>query len=132
MRSAKDKINEPMNNQVTAAPQNRLSDAVNAMRVNDFQKAVIITEEIIASEPNHSGAHAVQFSSLFKARKFEQARQIGSKAAQLNPKSVFILNNQACLQLEAKQPAAAATLLKSLVDQFGGWHSEWSVIMIIP
>lgn len=124
MRSANDKINEPINNQVSAAPQKLISNAVKAMRMNDFQKAVTITEEIIAAEPDHPGAHAVQFSSLFKARRFEEARQIGGKAAELNPKSVFILNNQACLQLEAKQPAAAATLLKSLVDQFGE-RSQW-------
>jgi len=102
----------------------QVSEAVAAMRVNSYDEAVAITQEIIAAKPDHPGAHAVQFSSLFKAKRFEEARQMGSAAARLNPESIFILNNQACLQLEAKQPASAAVLLKSLVNQFGE-RSQW-------
>ncbi len=97
----------------------RLSQAVQALRANDFETTIAITQEIISEDPKHPEAHAVQFSGLFKAKRFEQARQIGGLAAELNPKSVFVLNNQACLQLEAKQPASASGLLKSLIEQYG-------------
>ena len=98
--------------------------SIQALRASNHTQAVEITEEMIWRQADHAGAHAVQFSSLFKAKKFEQARRIGARAAELNPNSVFILNNQACLQLEAKQPASAAGLLKSLIDQFGE-RSQW-------
>jgi len=100
------------------------SEAVRALRASRHEDAIEITNEIIEREDTHASAHAIQFSSLFKSKKFEQARRMGGKAAQLNPESVFILNNQACLQLEAKQPAAAAGLLKSLIDQFGE-RGQW-------
>lgn len=98
--------------------------SIRALRRNNHDAAVSITREIIERQPDHASAHAVQFSSLFKAKKFEQARKMGTEAAKLNPESVFILNNQACLQLEAKQPAAAAGLLKSLIEQFGE-RGQW-------
>lgn len=101
-----------------------VNDAVQALRESRHEHAITMTHEIISRVPNHVSAHAVQFSSLFKSGKLEQARQMGGKAAQLNPESVFILNNQACLQLEAKQPAAAAGLLKSLIDKFGE-RGQW-------
>ncbi len=100
------------------------SKAIRALRSSKHDEAVEITSEIIERESAHASAHAIQFSSLFKSKKFEQARRMGGRAAQLNPESVFILNNQACLQLEAKQPAAAAGLLKSLIDQFGE-RGQW-------
>lgn len=100
------------------------ANSVLALRESRHKDALSMTREIISREPEHASAHAVQFSSLFKSGQLEQARQIGGKAAQLNPESVFILNNQACLQLEAKQPASAAGLLKSLVDQFGE-RGQW-------
>ncbi len=100
------------------------SKAIRALRSSQYDEAVEITTEIIERDDTHASAHAIQFSSLFKSKKFEQARRMGGLAAQLNPKSVFILNNQACLQLEAKQPAAAAGLLKSLIDQFGE-RGQW-------
>ena len=89
------------------------------MRDNNLSEAIELSAEMLEIDPNHAGAHAVAFTSLFKSDKFEQARRIGGKAAELNPKSEFILNNQACLQLEAKQPAAAAGLLKPLIEQYG-------------
>jgi len=100
------------------------SKAVRSLRSSNHSDAIEITGEIIQRDPDHAGAHAIQFSSLFKSNQFETARRMGGKAAELNPKSVFILNNQACLQLEAKQPAAAAGLLKSLIDQFGD-RAQW-------
>ena len=98
--------------------------SIRALRQSHHDQAVEISEEILEQEPDHAGAHAVRFSSLFKSKNFEQARRFGGRAAQLNPTSVFILNNQACLQLEAKQPASAAGLLKSLIDQFGE-RAQW-------
>ena len=101
-----------------------MTQAVSALREGKFEQAVSLTDQVIQQDSAHASAHAVKFSSLFKNKKFEQARQMGGTAAQLNPRSVFVLNNQACLQLEAKQPAAAAGLLKSLIDQFGE-RSQW-------
>lgn len=100
------------------------SMSVLALRASKHREAIDITHQMIARQENHAGAHAVQFSSLFKSKEFEQARRMGGRAATLNPKSLFILNNQACLQLEAKQPAAAAGLLKSLIEQFGE-RGQW-------
>jgi len=113
-----------MNSRVNTTVKQELSHAIQAMRTNNFNEAVKITQKLVAEEPKNARALAVQFSSLFKAKRFEEARQIGGTAAKLNPKSMFILNNQACLQLEAKQPAAAVGLLKSLIDQFGE-RSQW-------
>jgi len=104
--------------------ENLAAMSIRALRASKHDEAVEITKQIIARSKDHAGAHAVQFSSLFKAKKFEQARRMGGRAAQLNPESEFILNNQACLQLEAKQPASAAGLLKSLIEQFGE-QGQW-------
>ena len=100
------------------------SKSVDALRASRHEEALLLTAQIIALQADHAGAHAVQFSSLFKSNQFERARGMGRQAAKLNPRSVFILNNQACLQLEAKQPAAAAGLLKSLIDQYGE-KAQW-------
>lgn len=113
-----------MNNLNTLSIKELMREAVRDMRAGKHEIAVDITTEIIEREPEHAGAHAIQFSALFKAQRFEQARRMGTVAAKLNPKSVFVLNNQACLQLEAKQPAAAAGLLKSLIDQYGE-RGQW-------
>lgn len=112
------------NNYSGKSLKNLVAKSVRALRSSNHDEAVAISNEIIERQPDHPGAHAVQFSSLFKAKKFEKARKMGTEAARLNPESVFILNNQACLQLEAKQPAAAAGLLKSLIEQFGE-RGQW-------
>jgi len=93
--------------------------AVEALRNKDYELAVTIADEIIDTDPSNAAASAVRFSSFFKSGQFERARKIGGRAAELNPNSEFILNNQACLQLEAKQPAAASGLLKSLIEKYG-------------
>jgi len=98
--------------------------AVRALRTSSHADALELTQEIISRQPDHAGAHAVQFSSLYKSKEFERARQIGNQAAELNPKSVFILNNQACLELDVKNPEPAAHLLTSLIDQFGE-RAQW-------
>lgn len=113
-----------MNQHSDASTKELVSGSVLALRESRHDEAISMTYEIISREPDHVSAHAIQFSSLFKSGKLEQARQMGGKAAHLNPESVFILNNQACLQLEAKQPASAAGLLKSLIDQFGE-RGQW-------
>lgn len=100
------------------------SRSVRALRTSKHADALLITQEIIDRQPDHAGAHAVQFSSLFKSKKFELARLIGNQAARLNPKSVFILNNQACLELEKNNPTPAAHLLSSLIDQYGE-RAQW-------
>ncbi|MEM7360817.1 MAG: tetratricopeptide repeat protein [Pseudomonadota bacterium] len=106
-------------NDSSSQAQSLMSQAIKAMRENNLSEAIELSAEMLEIDPNHAGANAVAFTSLFKSDKFEQARRIGGRAAELNPKSEFILNNQACLQLEAKQPAAAAGLLKSLIEQYG-------------
>ncbi len=98
--------------------------SIRALRRSNHDDAVTLTQEIIDRQTDHAGAHAVQFSSLFKSKQFESARLIGNQAAELNPKSVFILNNQACLELEKNNPAPAAHLLTSLIEQFGE-RAQW-------
>jgi len=100
------------------------SQSVRALRTSNHGDALLLTQEIIARQSDHAGAHAVQFSCLFKSKQLELARLIGNQAAKLNPKSVFILNNQACLELEAKNPAPAANLLSSLIEQYGE-RAQW-------
>ena len=100
------------------------SRSVRALRRRNHEDALILTQEIIDRQPDHAGAYAVQFSSLFKNKKFELARLMGSKAAEHNPKSAFILNNQACLELEKNNPAPAIDLLSSLIEQYGE-HAQW-------
>jgi len=99
-------------------------EAIAALRNGKLELALESAESVLKNEPDHAGASAVQFSALFKTGRFEQARQVGGRAAELNPNSLFILNNQACLQLDANQPAAAAGLLRSLLNQFGE-RAQW-------
>lgn len=100
------------------------SRSVRALRRSNHGDALTLTQEIIDRQSDHPGAHAVQFSSLFKSKKFESARLMGNEAAKHNPKSVFILNNQACLELEKNNPSPAAELLSSLIEQYGE-RAQW-------
>lgn len=93
--------------------------ALAALRNKDYELAITIADEILDTDIDSPMAHAVRFTSFFKSGQLERARKIGGRAAELNPNSEFILNNQACLQLEAKQPAAASGLLKSLIEKYG-------------
>ena len=104
--------------------QDKAVQAVEALRQQQFVDAIELSNSVLEIDPQHTSAHAVKFSALFKAGRFEEARRIGSRAAELNPNSLFILNNQACLQLDANQPAAAAGLLRSLIKQFGE-RGQW-------
>ena len=102
-------------------------DAVAAMRENQHEDAISLGKNVLKDQPDHAGANAVVFTSLFKSGQLEEARRMGGKAAQLNPESEYILNNQACLQLDGKQPAAAAGLLKSLISKHGE-KAQWLTI----
>ena len=96
-----------------------VSGAARAMRTDNLDEAIALSLSALAQDPDHAFANAIAFTSLFKNGKSEDARRMGGKAAKLNPKSEYILNNQACLQLDANQPAAASALLKSLINQYG-------------
>jgi len=60
------------------------SRSVRALRRSNHKDALLLTQEIIGRQPDHAGAHAVQFSSLLKSKKFELARLMGNEAAKLN------------------------------------------------
>lgn len=104
---------------MTITAYNNIDQALEALKSKDYAKAVELSLAIISQDAEDSKAHAIAFTSLLQSNRLEEARQIGTAAAKLNPTSEFILNNQACLQLDAQQPAAAATLLKSLISQYG-------------
>ncbi len=93
--------------------------AIKALREEKYADVVNLCEQVIDRSNDHAGAHSMLFTSLYNLGELERARIMGGKAADLNPTSEFILNNQACLQLDAKHPAAAATLLRSLIKQHG-------------
>lgn len=93
--------------------------AAKALRNNKHKEAIMLSTKLLELEPDHVTGITIAFTSFFKTQQFEQARLIGNKAAKLNPTSEFILNNQACLQLEAKRPAKAAELINSLIEKFG-------------
>ena len=96
-----------------------LGRAAIALKAENYQLASQIAAEILQRDSNHAGASAIRFDSLFKSKQFDQARAIGQHAAELNPSSEFILNNQACLQIDAMQAAPAIDHLNSLIQQFG-------------
>lgn len=98
--------------------------AKHAFQNNDLDSAIDLSMQILEADSENAPAHAIAFSSLYRAGRLEEARRIGGKAAELNPGSAAILNNQACLQLEAKQPAAASMLLKKLL-QTHGESAQW-------
>ena len=101
-----------------------ISRSRSAIRRNNHKLAISLTDEVLQRQSDHPAATAISFNSHFKLNNFEEARKIGDLAAELNPKSEYILNNQACLQLDAKQPVNAIKLLTSLVDQYGG-KASW-------
>lgn len=104
---------------MTITTNKNLDQAIQALKFKEYSEAAKLSLEIINQDQENPKAHAIAFTSLLQSERLEEARQIGTAAAKLNPTSEFILNNQACLQLDAQQPAAAATLLKSLISQYG-------------
>ena len=96
-----------------------VAGAVTAMRSKQHHDALDLSKAVLERQPDHAGASAVAFTTLFTTGNLEEARLMGDRAAALNPNSEYILNNQACLQLEAKQPVAACQLLESLIDHHG-------------
>lgn len=101
-----------------------LSNAASALRDQQYDQAVLLAEELLIRLPEHPAANAIAFSSYFKTQRFEEARKIGERAARLNPNTESILNNQACLQLDAGQADEAAALWRTLIDLHGE-KSKW-------
>jgi len=108
-----------MTKQHPVPSKNLVKQAVSALREKRHEDAVKLCEKILETDPRNAKAAAIAFSAHFKLQHYESARKIGGLAAELNPTSEYILNNQACLQLEAQQSAAASGLLKSLIEQYG-------------
>jgi len=42
--------------------------SIQALRRSQHDKAIAITQDIIDRQSDHAGAHAIQFSSLFKSK----------------------------------------------------------------
>ena len=108
-----------MNKQSINPTRKLVIKAIKALRDNNHREVISLCQQIIDQREDHAGAHSMLFTSLYNSGELESARRIGGRAAELNPTSEFVLNNQACLQLDAKHPAAAATLLRSLIKQHG-------------
>lgn len=96
-----------------------LSNAASAFLDQQYDEAIEFSQELLKRSPDHPSANAIAFSSYFKSQRFKEARQMGGRAARLNPKAESILNNQACLQLDAKQAHEAAKLWQTLTDLHG-------------
>ena len=101
-----------------------LRQAIRAVRTNQTADAIEHLDVIIERQPENARAHALKFTAFYRAQQKEQARKVGTKAAELNPSSEYILNNQACLELEAGNAAEAETLLNNLIDAKGE-KSQW-------
>ena len=101
-----------------------LRQAVRALRTDQFPDAIRFIDEVLERQPENVRASALKFTTYYMSQQLEKARKIGTKAAELNPKSEYILNNQACLQLGVGKAAEAKKLLSSLVEQYGD-NSQW-------
>jgi len=73
----------------------------------------------LLTEPDNARGNAILFTTYYKNKQFNKAREIGNKAAELNPRSQYILNNQACLLIGTKQEQKAQELLNDLIENFG-------------
>ena len=96
-----------------------LRQAIRALRTNQHDDAIRFTNEVIARQPDNARALALQFTTYYKSEQMEKAHRIGDSAAELNPASQYILNNQACLHLGLRKPEKADKLLNNLIDQYG-------------
>ena len=101
-----------------------LLQAVRALRTNKFDNAETYLNEVLTREPENNRGLAILFTTFYKNKQFDKARLIGSKAAELNPASQYILNNQACLLIGNGEIAPAKTLLDSLIEQYGA-TAQW-------
>jgi Tfp pilus assembly protein PilF len=101
-----------------------LRQAVRSLRTNQYDDAITFTNEVIERQPDNARAIALQFTTYYKSEQAEKAHAVGDKAAELNPASEYILNNQACLHLGVKAPDKAQNLLESLLEQYGK-KAQW-------
>ena len=96
-----------------------LARSIKASRNQDYATVLQMTEEIIDRHPDHQRALALRFGALFSTKRSNEAREIGELTVQQNPSNRYVLNNQACLQLDARQPDPAIAHLESLIEQYG-------------
>jgi len=96
-----------------------LLKSVRSLRTNKFDEAVIYLSEVLSREPDNARGYAILFTTHYKNQQFDKAREVGTKAAELNPRSQYILNNQACLLIGTKQEEKAQELLNELIETFG-------------
>ncbi len=101
-----------------------LRQAVRAVRTNQFDDAIKFIDEVLERQSDNVRANALKFTTYYMSNQLEKARQVGSKAAELNPKSGYILNNQACLQLGVGKAKEAQELLSLLIEESGD-NSQW-------
>ena len=101
-----------------------LRRAVRAVRTNKFDDAIKYIDEVLERQPENNRANALKFTTYYMSDQLEKARQVGTKAADLNPKSDYIVNNQACLQLNKGHAEEAQDLLDSLVKEKGD-NPQW-------
>jgi len=96
-----------------------LLQAVRALRTNKFDDAVTYLDEVLKREPDNARGNAILFTTYYKNEQFDEAQEVGDKAAELNPASQYILNNQACLLIGKKRFSDAKDLLNQLIDKYG-------------
>ena len=101
-----------------------LRRSVRSIRTNQFDDAIKFIDEVIERQPDNQRANALKFTAYYMSKQYEKARLVGSKAASLNPKSEYILNNHACLQLNKGFAKEAEELLDNLVVERGE-NSQW-------
>ena len=101
-----------------------LRRSVRSIRTNQFDDAIKFIDEVIERQPDNQRANALKFTAYYMSKQYEKARLVGSKAASLNPKSEYILNNHACLQLSKGFAKEAEELLDNLVIERGE-NSQW-------
>jgi len=99
--------------------KNLLDEANTALLQGQHPLAVTIADGILAQKQDYPQGYSIKFKALVLGKEYKLAREIGPKAAELNPTSEYILNNLACLDLDAGSPDTAITLLQSLLDQYG-------------
>jgi len=101
-----------------------LLQAVRSLRTNKFDDATMYLNEVLTREPDNARGNAILFTTYYKSEQFDEARNVGAKAAELNPRSQYILNNQACLQISKQQFSDAKDLLNQLIESYGE-TSQW-------
>ncbi len=117
-------MNTPLATHSGKSVKRLLRQAVRALRTDQFSNAIRFIDEVLERQPENVRANALKFTTYYMNQQLEKARLVGAKAAELNPKSEYILNNHACLQLGVGKAAEAKALLSSLVEQYGD-NPQW-------